>query len=193
MLVWRSPAGAAGGEDMSRRAEQAGFTLLEVLIAMSILAVGATSVLSIFVWAISFHTKRVDENRLTQLYNHALTHAGIAWNAFDPDSVEEGQSPVPKEIVADLSDPYGARTSKDPMIVEAAEKFPGYKYVIRFEENDLAVKGSSVVASIEIHGLGGSTLTTKQFLTRNGAPITERFKYPSIDKRDAKGKKPRSQ
>lgn len=176
---------------MNRRAEQAGFTLLEVLIAMSILAVGATSVLSIFVWAISFHTQRVDENRLTQLYNHALIHAGIAWNAFDPDSVEEGQSPVPKEIVADLTDQSAARLSPDPMIVEAAEKFPGYKYTIRFEENELAVKGSSVVASIEITGQGETTLTTKQFLTRTGAPITERFKSPSIDKRDAKGKKPR--
>lgn len=176
---------------MSRRTQQAGFTLLEVLIAMSILAVGATSVLSIFVWAISFHTQRVDENRLTQLYNHALIHAGITWNAFDPESVEQGATPVPKEIVADLTDAYDARQNKDPMIAEAAEKFPGYKYVIRFEENELAVKGSSVVASIEINGLGGSTLTTKQFLTRNEAPITERFRSPSIDKRDAKGKKPR--
>ena len=176
---------------MKRRAEQAGFTLLEVLIAMSILAVGATSVLSIFVWAIGFHTKRVDENRLTQLYNHALVHAGIAWNAFDPDAVEEGQSSVPKEIVADLSDMYNARLNPDPMISEAAEKFPGYKYTIRFDENEFAVKGSSVVASIEIVGLGGTTLTTKQFLTCSGAPITERFKSPSIDKRDAKGKKPR--
>jgi hypothetical protein len=147
--------------------------------------------LSIFVWAISFHTQRVDENRLTQLYNHALVHAGIAWNAYDPETVEEGQSPVPKEIVADLSDPYSARRNADPMISEAAEKFPGYRYVIRFEENEFAVKGSSVVASIEINGLGGSTLTTKQFLTRSGAPITERFKSPSIDKRDAAGKKPR--
>ena len=177
---------------MKKRAEQAGFTLLEVLIAMSILAVGATSVLSIFVWAISFHTKRVDENRLTQLYNHALIHAGISWNAFDPGGVEEGQKPVPTEIIADLSDPDSARQNKDPMISEAAEKFPGYKYVIRFEENELAVQGSSVVASIEINGLGGSTLTTKQFLTRNGAPVTERFKSPSIDKRDAAGKKPRN-
>jgi prepilin-type N-terminal cleavage/methylation domain-containing protein len=176
---------------MNRRAEQAGFTLLEVLIAMSILAVGATSVLSIFVWAISFHTKRVDENRINQLYNHALIHAAIAWNAFDPDSVEEGQNPVPKEIVADLADPLSARRNSDPMISEAAEKFPGYRYVIRFEENELAVKGSSVVASIEINGQGGSTLATKQFLTRNGAPVTERFRSPSIDKRDAKGKKPR--
>ena len=177
---------------MNRRAEQAGFTLLEVLIAMSILAVGATSVLSIFVWAISFHTKRVDENRINQLYNHALIHAAIAWNAFDPDSVEEGQNPVPKEIVADLADPLSARRNSDPMISEAAEKFPGYRYVIRFEENELAVKGSSVVASIEINGQGGSTLATKQFLTRNGAPVTERFRSPSIDKRDAKGKKPRN-
>ena len=129
------------------------------------LAVVATSVL---VWAISSHARRVDMNRLTQLYNHALIHAGITWNTFDADALEEGQSPVPQDIVADLSDPNSVRLSSDPMIAEAAEKFPGHKYVIRFEKNDVAVKGSSVVASIEINGLGGSTLTTKQFLTRDG-------------------------
>ena len=142
-------------------------------------AVVATSV---FVWAISSHARRADENRLTQIYNHALAHAGITWNAFDADAVEQGQSAVPGDIVADLTDPESTRSSNDPMIAEAAEKFPGYRYVIRFERNDLAVEGSSVVASIEINGLGGTKLTTKQFLTRTGAPITRRFRSPSIDK-----------
>lgn len=134
------------------------------------------------VWAISSLTPHPDENHLTQLYNHALIHAGITWNAFDPDTAEEGRSPMPAEIVADLSDPRSARRSDDPMIAEAAEKFAGCKYVIRFEKNDLEVEGSSAVASIEIHGLDGRTLTTKQFLTRSGAPITRRFRSPSLDK-----------
>jgi hypothetical protein len=137
---------------------------------------------SVIVWAIPFHTKRVDDNRLAQLHNHALIHAAITWNAFDPDTVEEGASPVPKEIVADLSDPKSVRRSEDPMIAEAAERFPGCRYVIRFEKNDLSVTGSSVVASIEINGPDGSTLTTKQFLPRDGAPIPEGFRGPSIDR-----------
>jgi len=172
------------------RARQAGFTLLEVLIAMSILAVGATSVLSIFVWAISFHTKRVEENRITELYNHAIGHAQLAFNAFDPSRVQEGGSQLPGAIDADLSDPYKARLHKDPQIAEAAEKFPGFRYVIMFEENDLAVSGSSVVASIEIYGLSGrkdQAFSHKQILTRSGAPISERFKSPSIAKQEAEG------
>jgi len=136
---------------------------------------------SVIVWAISFPTRRVGENGIGQLYNHALIHAAITWNAFDPDSMEEGQHPVPKEIVADLADPDSVRRSEDPMIAEAAEKFPGCKF-IRFEKNDLSVNGSSVVASIEINGPGGSTLTTKQFLSRAGVPITERFRSPSIER-----------
>ena len=170
------------------RARQTGFTLLEVLIAMSILAVGATSILAIFVWAVSFHTKRVEENRITELYNHAIGHAQIEFNAFDPSRVAEGGSHLPKPIDADLTDPYKARLNKDPQIAEAAEKFPGFRYVVTFEDNDLAVSGSSVVANIEIYGLSGRrdrAFSHKQFLTRSGAPITERFKSPSIERRES--------
>ena len=170
---------------MTPRARQEGFTLLEILIAMSILAVGATSVLSIFVWAISFHTKRVEENRLVGLWNHALDHAAVAWHDFDPDSVGEGQSKLPKPIVVDLTDIEAARNDPDMMVVDAARKYPGFQYKITFEENDFAVAGSSVVVNIEIFGLSGrrdEAFSQKQFLTRYGAPVRERFKMPDLSK-----------
>jgi prepilin-type N-terminal cleavage/methylation domain-containing protein len=167
---------------MARRAEQ-GFSLLEVLIAMSILAVGAASILSIFVWAIGFHSKRHEENRLTGLYNHVLTHARAAFDEFDPGLVAKGQPLVPKPIVAVL-DRQAAGTSPDLMIRDAARKYPGYKYTITFEENDLAVPGSSVVVEIEIFGLSGQrAYSDKQFLTRTGAPLSERFRSPSLESR----------
>jgi prepilin-type N-terminal cleavage/methylation domain-containing protein len=169
------------------RSATAGFTLLEVLIAMSILAVGATSVLAIFVAAVRFHTDRVEESRIVDLYNHAVTHAQVAFDAFDPSAVQAGQPKLPGKITADLRDTALALEHPDPLVREAAPKFKGFQYAITFEDNDLAVQGSSVVANIEIFGLSGrkdESFSHKQFLTRSGAPVAERFKVPSIGKRD---------
>jgi len=174
---------------MARRAERTkGFTLIEVLIAMSILAVGATSILSIFVWALAFHTKRVEDNRLAAIYNHARAHAQAAFNAFDPGSVPKGKPLVPAQIVADLSGPDPPET-QDPMILDAWKNFRGFQYIITFEDNDLAVPGSSVVVDIEIRGLSGlrDESSHKWFLTRTNAPAGERFRSPSLEELQAKG------
>jgi prepilin-type N-terminal cleavage/methylation domain-containing protein len=166
-----------------------GFTLIEVLIAMSILAVGAASILSIFVWAIAFQSKRVEDNRLAGLYNHALAHARARFNEFDPGAVPKGQPIIPSKIVADLSDPEAARASPDMMIRDAADKFPGFYYMITFEDNDLAVPGASVVVDIEVRGLSGERdrLSHKCFLARDSAPAGERFRSPSLEEKEAKG------
>ena len=182
-----------GGRIMARRASaERGFTLIEVLIAMSILAVGAASILSIFVWAIAFQSKRHEENRLKDLYNHAYTHARAKFNEFDPTAVQKGQPIVPGKIVADLRDPAAARGSPDKMIREAAEKYPGFQYIITFEDNDLAVPGASVVVDIEIRGLSGERdpSSHKWFLTRDSAPRGEWFRSPSMEERDSKGQSP---
>ncbi|MHC4225308.1 MAG: type IV pilus modification PilV family protein [Planctomycetota bacterium] len=172
---------------MNSRARQDGFTLLEVMIAMSILAVGAASVLGIFVAAVQWHSQRVEDNRITRLYNFARQHAQNTFNSFDPSKVTEGHTKLPKTISADLTNTSQARQSSDPLIREAADKFPGFKYEIRWEANEFAVGDSSVVADIIIYGLSGerddSLLATKEILTRSGTPIHEFFTSPSMEKR----------
>ncbi|MHC4959690.1 MAG: prepilin-type N-terminal cleavage/methylation domain-containing protein, partial [Planctomycetota bacterium] len=121
-----------------------GFTLLEVMIAMSILAVGAASILGTFVAAVRWQSMRVENNRITEVYKHARNHAAIAFNAFDETKVKPGERPLPKTIVVDLTDPSAAMRHPDPQVREAARKFEGFKYEIEFEENDFSVAGSSV-------------------------------------------------
>jgi prepilin-type N-terminal cleavage/methylation domain-containing protein len=163
------------------------FTLLEVMIAMSILAIGATSILSVFVAAVSFQTERVEANRITELRNFVRHHAQVVFNNYDPASAKDGEKPIPKNINVDLtdvgSDSDTASAHADPLIREAAEKFPGFRYEILFEEDTFSVSGSSVVAHIRIYRLSGqldeSELVDKEFLTRNGVPAHEYGKSAS--------------
>ncbi|MEM8884845.1 MAG: type II secretion system protein [Planctomycetota bacterium] len=166
-----------------RHARKSGFTLLEVMIAMSILALGATSILSIFVAAVKFQSDRVENNRITELRNFARHHAQVAFSNFDPSSVKDGETPLPKKIVADLTDEGDAEANADALIREAVERFRGYKYEIDFEEDKFSVSGSSAVAHIRIYRLSGqldeSELVDKEFLTREGVPNFEFFQRDS--------------
>jgi prepilin-type N-terminal cleavage/methylation domain-containing protein len=171
---------------------QKGFTLIEVLIAMSILAVGAASILSIFTWAVAFYQKRVEDNRLTGVYNHVVAHALARWNEFDPASVQPGQPKVPPKIVADLRGDVPPDTT-DPMILDAWQKYRGFQYTITFEESDLfPANGQTVVADIEIRGLSGErdeASSHKFVLSRTNAPLAERFRSPSLEERDKQGQR----
>lgn len=161
-----------------------GFTLLEVMIAMSILAIGAASILGTFVAAVRWQSMRVENNRITAIYNHARQHAEVVFNQFDPSNVKEGEPILPKAIVAVLDEE--ATNNPDPQIREAANKFEGFKYEIEFEENDFGVEGSSVVVNIKIYGLSGkladSPLRMKEILTRSGTPVHEYWTSPSKDR-----------
>ncbi len=167
--------------------KQRGFTLLEIMIAMSILAIGAASILRTFAAAVSWQAKRVENNRITAIYNHARQHAEVHFNQFDPTSVKPGEPSLPKSIVADLTDP-DAVNHPDAQIREAASKFQGFRYEIDFEENDFAVGGSSVVINIKIYGLSGtladSPLRMKEILTRSGTPAHEFWTSPSKARQD---------
>ena len=165
-----------------------GFTLLEVMIAMSILAVGAASILGTFVAAVRWQSLRVENNQITAIYNHARLHAAIKFNEFDPSKVEAGKRPLPPRLVVDLTDQDAAMRHPDPQVREGGRKFVGFKYEIDFEENDFAVEGSSVVVNIKIYGLSGqladSPLRMKEIITRSGTPTHEWWASPSKGQQD---------
>ncbi|MGQ0612281.1 MAG: type II secretion system protein [Planctomycetaceae bacterium] len=173
---------------MPRRARQRGFTLLEIMIAMSILVIGATSILGIFVVAVDWQSRRVENNRVADIINFAIAHAEIAFNTFDPSSVPKGQSPVPPSIVVDLRDPDKARQNPDPQVQLAARRFPGCKYELVFERNPVGTGDSSVAVNVRIWGLPGvkddPAYTDKIIFTRSGTPVHAFLNSPSLKARE---------
>jgi hypothetical protein len=107
--------------------------------------------------------------RLGGLFGHAYSHARATFQAFDPRSVPPGRPLAPPPIVADLME--AAKASEDPMVAAAARKYAGFKYVVTFEDDDLAVPGACVVARIEIFDPSGREASShKVVLTRSAAP-----------------------
>ncbi len=66
-----------------------GFTLLEVLMATSLLAVGAVSVLVVLATAAGYAGQRQSQQRLTQVLEEARNQARSMVNAFRPSADDE--------------------------------------------------------------------------------------------------------
>jgi prepilin-type N-terminal cleavage/methylation domain-containing protein len=162
-----------------------GFTLLEILIAMSVLVVGATAILSIFVGALHFQTQRVEDNRVAELRQYARQHAQLLLDNYDP-TLTKKQERMPPSMLVDLTDPNSEAIRRDPVLRDLAERFPGYKYQITFESNPL---GEGVIADIRLWRLSGQEDTSqewvKEFLNRSHTPWSEFDHSPSKEALDA--------
>jgi len=174
---------------MKRRPADGGFTLLEVLIAMAILVVGATSILGIFLVAARWQSDRRESLQIADLYNHALADAELKFNAYDPEQAKAGAgktvSPLPPTILVDLRDPTAALRSADPQARAAAAKFPGCKYEVRFERNPWESGGASVVAHVSVWGLPSErdlpAIVDTIVMTRSGTPVNAFLTSPSME------------
>ena len=119
---------------MARRMRRRrGFTLLEVMMATAILAVGTVSVLMVFATATGFAYRRQADQQLAQVLDEARSEARACVNAFRPPSsqpspaVQKGRSKAAPPQ-ADLPGGPGGVRPATPSIV-----FSGYTYELKFE------------------------------------------------------------
>ena len=76
----------------SRR--ERGFTLLEIMIALAVLAVGAVCVLSTFAAALALHMRREADVRMARVMEESRTEAQVAWDAWTPTK----SAPLPPDV-----------------------------------------------------------------------------------------------
>jgi len=81
------------GFTLSGRGER-GFTLLEIMIALAVLAVGAVCVLSTFAAAIALHLRREADVRTARVMEEASHQAQLTWNQFQPTKTR----PIPEPM-----------------------------------------------------------------------------------------------
>ena len=63
---------------------EGGFTLLEIMVALAILAVGSVCVLATFATALALHMEREEKGRTVRVLDEAIGEAQAAWDAHRP-------------------------------------------------------------------------------------------------------------
>jgi prepilin-type N-terminal cleavage/methylation domain-containing protein len=111
----------------------AGFTLLEVMMATALLAVGAVSVLVVLASAAGFASQRQAQQRLTQVVEEARHEARAIANSFQPSST--AQRP-------------GGDDGKTE--IKQSTLYPGYGYELAFAfvDRDVPEAGYDVVVTV---------------------------------------------
>jgi prepilin-type N-terminal cleavage/methylation domain-containing protein len=114
---------------------RSGFTLLEVMMALAILAVGTVSVLMVFGTALSFAHKRQGQQQLAQVLEEARTDARSKVNLYRAGKVVaaapkpvKGSKDAP--VRAGIPTPAGSTPETEP---RQSSVFAAYGYRLRFE------------------------------------------------------------
>jgi len=136
------------------RREDRGFTLLEIMIALAILAVGAVCVLSTFAAAIALHLRRESDVRTARVLEEARVEAQDVWDNHRP--AKAGALPQPLKNISYNRD-------------------PNFSYSVTFEPVDgqpVGVDGrvGAVAAVVRIarDGEAGRGREARIFLARSG-------------------------
>lgn len=134
---------------MRSRRSSSGFTLLEVMMATAVLAVGTISVLMVFGTALSFAHRRQGQQQLAQVLEEARSHGRSLVNRYQapkaaaagaaaksgtkdkPPAATAGSAKDRKAFVSTVSTPAGpATTDTEP---KSSTVFAAYRYRLHFE------------------------------------------------------------
>jgi len=137
-----------------RRRVSHGFTLLEVLLATGIMAVGTTSVLVVIATAAGMASQRQVGVRREQVVDEARHDAEAMVDAFEPR--------VPNNAVQVIATKKGAakpvsatKQAPDKVVGKKSSRYDGFTYDIAFDAKDPAVPEMGFDVSITLHYGGG--------------------------------------
>ena len=142
---------------MTRSDAAGGFTLLEVLMATVILAVGTTSVLVVFATAAGMASQRQVNLRREQVLDEARHYAQTVVDAFRP-----GKGPAPAAAPAGKKGEKPVQVASAPAKVEGkkSDRYDGFVYDLAFEARDRAVPEKGYDVTIVVHYGGGELSAT---------------------------------
>jgi hypothetical protein len=139
---------------MMRRRASLGFTLLEVLLATGIMAVGTTSVLVVIATAAGMASQRQVGVRREQVLDEARHDAQAMVDAFDPG--------VPNTLPQVISTKKGdakpqslVKQAPDKVVGKRSSRYDGFSYDIAFDAKDPSVPEMGFDVSITLHYGGG--------------------------------------
>ena len=140
---------------------QDGFTLLEVLLATSLMAVGAISVLVVLASAAGYATQRRTQQSLTQVLEEARNHARAMANAHVPSK----EQPLPG----------GKQAAVDP---RSSSLYPAFAYSLKFDHVDKSVPEAGYRVSVNVKygvadGTEGIDKTETMVIASDTVPASE--------------------
>lgn len=139
-----------------------GFTLLEILIAMTILALGGVLVISLFAAAVAMQYDSVVDRQKADILNEVVVETQQVLNAYEP---EEGK-PVPPPIEKRPAPQY----SRD------------FEYAVTFDQAPHAPSGEGAIARITLYYRGNPLEPIEQVLQRTVFTKAAREKLLSYER-----------
>jgi len=121
-----------------RNRSNSGFTLLEVMMATMLLAVGSVSIIMVLTSAAAYATQRAEAQKITQVLEEARSYAQARVNGFDPVQAKETGRKAP-----------GDEEGKIPMVESGL--YANYGFKIAFSPLDPAVPERGFDALISVH------------------------------------------
>jgi prepilin-type N-terminal cleavage/methylation domain-containing protein len=140
-----------------RRRLSRGFTLLEVLLATAIMAVGTTSVLVVIATAAGMASQRQVGVRRQQVLDEARHDAQAQIDAFEPGQPDTAVQKIATKK-GEAKPASTTRQAPDKIIGKKSSRYDGFTYDVSFEPKDPMVPEMGFDVGITLH-YGGGELT----------------------------------